>query len=173
MKKIKILIFKCLVLVFLASCESTTYYVVRHAEKDTSDPADADPPLSAAGSARAIVLCDTLQNKGIDTIFATQYQRTQLTAQPAATLLGKTITIVNSANTANLITTLQTLNGKEVLVVGHSNTVPQIVQGLCGEVISPIAETDYDNMYIIKIQKPCMGDPDTTFTHITYGAITN
>jgi broad specificity phosphatase PhoE len=62
------------------------------------------------------------------------------------------------------------MRSKEVLVVGHTNTVPAIVLGLSGQTIAPIADTDFDNIYIIKVKR-CSGT-NRTLAHITYGIST-
>ena len=144
---------KKLILYFLlllsVSC-TTKYYVVRHAEKLNTSP---NTPLSAAGMQRAQVLKDSLLPLRIDSIFATTFLRTQQTAQPLATALNKQLSIYSPSATDSLITHLKKLGGKNILIVGHSNTVPQIVQQLSGQSISPITETDFDNLYIVEIQK--------------------
>jgi phosphohistidine phosphatase SixA len=134
---------------FLSSCV-THYYVVRHADRLNNT---ANSPLSEAGFARARALRDTLSTKSIDSIFASTFLRTQQTAEPTATALGKTVIIYSTDTTTGLINRLKKIVGKNVLVVGHSNTVPVIVQGLSDQAVAPIAEDDFDNLYIIKVRK--------------------
>jgi len=152
-----------LLLLVCPAC-TTYYYVVRHAEKADSS---TDPPLSATGQQRALALRDTLAGKGIDSIFTTGFQRTQQTARPLATLLGEGLQI-HTGSTDSLIRALKKISGKEVLVVGHSNTIPEIVQGLSGSSVGAIAENDFDNLYIIRVKK-CI-NTRRTVRHITYGA---
>jgi phosphohistidine phosphatase SixA len=132
---------------------NTTVILVRHAEKidDSSDPA-----LSAAGSARAIVLADSLAHAGISGIIVTQLQRTRLTAQPLATRLGLEPVVVpagapgvdHAAAVAALIR--DRFAGKTVLVVGHSNTVPTIIHALgIGDPVT-IADSEYDAMFTVR-----------------------
>src|SRR5437016_13749836 len=97
-----------------SSCSTTYYYIVRHAEKQDNSP---NSLLSQTGLQRAQVLRDTLLDKSIDTIFASTVTRTQQTAQPLATALGKTIRIYWPDTTAGLITALKRIHDKDVLVV--------------------------------------------------------
>lgn len=145
----------------------TTYYIVRHAEKLN---ASADTPLSATGQTRAIALRKYLKSKGVDSIFTSSFLRTQQTAQPLATFLRKTLRI-HTGNTENLINDLKRISDKEVLVVGHSNTVPDIVKGLSGRVVPAIAENDFDNMYIVRVKTSPGTVTIRTMTQTTYGAL--
>jgi len=156
-----------LLLVCCFSCDSTKYYIVRHAEKTGSGSQD---PLAPAGRTRADVLRDTLRNKRIDSVFTSSALRTIQTGEPTATMIGETPKVFSDTN--QLINVLKSIRNKRVLVVGHSNTVPAFVRALCGRVIAEIPDSDYDNMYIIHIRKDCNGKRDTTFTHTTYGAPT-
>ncbi len=148
---------------FLSSCV-THYYVVRHADRLNNT---ANSPLSDAGIARAQALRDSLVNKGIDSILASTFLRTQQTAQPLATALNQSIIIYSTDTTAGLIKRLKKINGNDILVVGHSDTVPEIVLGLSGQAVAPIGATDFDNLYIIRVRK-CL-NTRRTLTHKTYG----
>ncbi len=148
----------------LSSC-TTTFYLVRHAEKANRT---SDTPLSAAGHVRAEALRDTLMNKNIERIFVTDYLRTQQTAAPLATQLGITPTEIPGNQTAQLVQQLRAIKGKNVLVVGHSNTIPVIIDSLMR---SPqnvkITETDFDNLFKVKITKG--NNATRKFTRLTYG----
>ena len=129
-----------------SSCTTTKIYLVRHAEKfDMS----VDPPLSESGKKRALELRDKLNGKKIDVIYATSYQRTKLTAKPLAEAKGIPITEYESGPL--FCKQLQGLNGKTVLVVGHSNRLPQIIECLTGDKLD-IAEETYDNFFEITIR---------------------
>ncbi len=156
----------------LNSCTTTytnTYYIVRHAEKADST---RDTQLSAEGHARAEALRDALISKDIRQIFVTNYQRTQQTAAPLATELGITPTEVFANQTTQLVQQLNAINGGNILIVGHSNTVPLIIDGLME---SPqkvmITEKDFDNLFKVEITK---NKDETTrnFTQLTYGVYT-
>jgi len=137
-------------LLLIGSSCTTNYYVVRHADRlDNS----ANSPLSPAGFQRANALRDTLASKGINLVFASTFQRTQQTAQPTATANGLTMNLYSPDTTAGLVTRLRKINGKNILVAGHSDNVPVIVQGLSGQSIPAIASNDFDNLFIIKVSK--------------------
>jgi phosphohistidine phosphatase SixA len=152
-----------LLLVLLSGC-TTTYYFVRHAERlDDS----ADSPLSAAGNIRAQILKDSLLNKGIDSIFATPYLRTQQTAQPLAVALGKPVILYGTGTTVQFVRALKKMRGKDLLIVGHSNTVPEMVRYMSGGTVA-IGHDDYDNLFIIKIKRQ-LGGKKVRLTEATYG----
>lgn len=152
-------------LLALFSC-TTRYYLVRHAEKLNST---SDSPLSQIGHARAAILRDTLAAKNISQIFASTYSRTQQTAQPTATANNLELTIYRPDTTAGLIQRLKSVGSRNVLVVGHSNTIPEIVYGLSGETVA-IADDDYDNLFIVTIKRG-WGQTTKTLVKTTYGPV--
>ncbi len=144
---------------FLSSLSTTTVVVVRHSEKElgTID----DPPLSQAGEQRAQLLSRLFgEREGpgrIDAIFASDTRRGQRTASPLAGRLGITITTVEASDVVGLARRIrESYRGKRVLVVGHSNTVPEIVRVLSGdERVPPIADDDYSVIYVLTL--PSLG----------------
>lgn len=131
------------------SDSTTTILLVRHAEKDTL-MVGSDPPLSAMGILRAQELARVLGDAPIAAIYVTPYQRNRQTAQPLATRLGETLTVVNAVDST--ITLLRTHHyGQTVLAVGHSNTLPQIIEALSGEKIPPFSEGDFDRLYVLTL----------------------
>ena len=122
-------------------------FIVRHAEKlDDSD----DPPLSAEGYARAARLVGMLADVGIYAIYGTERQRTIQTAQPLADRLGLEIGAIPRAGTARLVETLRTSHTDDVvLVVGHSDTVPTILQALGVQEPMTIGDAEYDNVFLV------------------------
>ena len=142
------------VLIFLmlftfSSC-TTKYYIVRHAEKlNNSDTSS----LTVQGIQRAEDLKLLLLSKGIDKIYASKYKRTQLTAKPLADELNKQMIIYSPDTTQQLAEHLKRLSGSDVLIVGHTNFIPELVELLSDDSISPIPEDDFDNIYIIEINK--------------------
>ncbi len=145
------------------SC-TTRYYLVRHAERLDNSP---DSPLSEAGHIRAQALRDTLLDKDIHRIFASAYVRTQQTARPLADALAVPIVLYRPDTTAGLLEQLQQLRGENVLVVGHSDNIPFLVNGLCGASVS-IAHNDYDNLYLVTVQRGLQ--MKRTLHRLTYGA---
>jgi phosphohistidine phosphatase SixA len=135
----------------LASCSSTKYlYIVRHAEKLDNTPYSV---LSPAGHERARALKDSLLHRKIDIIFATTFQRTQETAQPLADALDKPLLIYRNNAVDSIVGVLNGLKKKNILLVGHSGNLPSIIKGLIGTDVSPIGESEYDNLYIIETKK--------------------
>ncbi len=143
---------------FLISC-GNTFYIVRHAEKAAVEPgADkmmaSNPPLSEAGQLRSLQLRDQLRAKNIQYIFSTNTTRTISTAQPLNELRGSTrIETYNTRDSLNqFIEKVKGIKKGNVLIVGHSNTVDDIANKLCGSTVVPgdLKETQYDNLFIVK-----------------------
>ena len=121
-----------------------------------AEPAD-DPVLSEVGKARAAELARQLVDAdvvaGVDAVYATQYRRTQETAAAVADALDLPVNTYDAADTELVLEEiLKEHKGKIILVVGHSNTVPQLIWNLgASKKVPPIAEDEYDNIYIISI----------------------
>jgi broad specificity phosphatase PhoE len=135
-----------------------TIFLVRHAERadtapGTSPTMAADPDLSVAGRARAASLATALKDATITAIYVTEFKRTQQTAAPLAKALGLTVTIVTSKSAPELIDRLKTSKGN-VLVVGHSNTVPEIIKALGVTTPVTIGDDDFDNMFLVTLSSP-------------------
>jgi broad specificity phosphatase PhoE len=129
---------------------------VRHAEKAADDP--KDPTLSAEGQARAERLATVLKGLPLGAAYATQYRRTQLTATPAAKACGFDVTVrpIDATNETTYAKDLaheirQGPPGQAVLVVGHSNTVPELVQVLTGTAPEPMGDTEFDRIYVVSL----------------------
>ena len=113
-------------------CEPGALYVVRHAEKATG--ADPDVELSDAGKATAQALAGFFKERGLDAIYATHLRRTQQTALPLAAARDLDVRVLPAGDTPRLLQRLKTAHcGQHVLVVGHSNTVPEIAAALGAE----------------------------------------
>lgn len=142
---------------FFESQATTTVIFVRHAEK-ASAPAE-DPGLSPEGRARAAELRRQLVEAdviaGVDVIYSTPYRRTMETAEPLAQALGIPIRRYNP-QPAQYEEVLEGIvrehKGKIILIVGHSNTIPGLIAELgASKKVPPIAEDEYDNLYLISI----------------------
>ena len=141
----------------------TTIYLVRHAEKQTAPP--SDPPLTEAGRARAANLAGLLKPFGIKTILTSQFVRTKETARPLAEAVGATPIIVDMISDRSapggiaersikeLAERILKHRGEAILVVGHSNTLPLIIQGLGGGPVPEIPETEFDNLFALTISE--------------------
>ena len=131
--------------------------LVRHAERADAGPAPgggmtktpADPLLSAAGEARAQKLAAMLGDAGVTTIYTTEFRRTQDTAKPLAAKLGVTAQVVTANDLAGLVGKIKGSKPADVVfIVGHSNTVPDIIKQLGGPAVT-IADTEYDNLFVL------------------------
>lgn len=139
----------------------TTIYVVRHAEKKTSD---YDTPLSAAGEQRAQALAQKLAEAGVQRIYATTLQRTQQTVGQLAQRLALDVAVLEPNAVDSLVRRIKTEErGRVVLVAGHNNTVPVIVQGLSGRTVDPIPEHVFDRLY--RVELPDDGPAVVTLLH--------
>ena len=134
-----------------ATPAGVTYTVVRHAEKTSDDP--RDPSLSAAGQARAEALARRFSTTRLTAAYATAFKRTQQTAQPAAAASGIAITTYDASQpAADFAAELRRTHARgNVLVVGHSNTVPGIVAALCACTVAALDESRYGDVYEVSI----------------------
>ena len=97
-------------------------------------------------------LKDELENKKIHYIFSTQTRRTQSTAAPLSQLSGLKINPYNNDTLENFIKRLKSIKKGNVLIVGHSNTVDDIVNKLSGktQITSDLKDSEYDNLFVVK-----------------------
>ncbi len=158
----------CLASLGLTGCaKDTTIILVRHAEKGPGQ----DPSLTPAGQLRALALRDAIDGAGLSAIYVTNFQRTQQTAAPTATALGLTPTIVSisgtpEAHAADVAARVRArTSGSRILVVGHSNTVPLIMQQLGVTNPPTIAESEFDRFFVLLRRK----DAATRVIEVQYG----
>lgn len=131
-----------------------TIYIVRHAEKDTG----SNPAISQAGKARAGDLYRQLKNKNIQLVMVSQYRRTGMTGDSLR--IYKRIDSMHymaDATGNDLFTRIEALPAsvKNILIVGHSNTVPVIIRkaGVADFELKELPDNEYDNLYIVKQKK--------------------
>lgn len=143
-------IFPALLLCQLAAAQQNvrTVFLVRHAEKTS---AAGDAPLSPEGEKRADCLAGMLKDAGIKQIYVTDVLRTQQTAAPLAKALKIKPTILPAKDSNGLIKNLAYSGGGNVLVVGHSDTVPFVIARLQGGTVAPIGENEFDRMFVMTI----------------------
>ena len=141
-----------LLLAALAACAtvapepaSPSYYVMRHLQKGEG----SDPGLTEEGRLNAERLIPLLADDRPAAIYASATRRAQETAAPLAQKLGLTPKIYDPRDTAGLVERVKAEAGT-VLVVGHSNTVPEIVERLGGARPAPLAETDYGDVWRVR-----------------------
>lgn len=129
-------------------------WIVRHAEKDVSDPADKDPDLSPAGAERAEALKKELKGQKIDTIFSTDYKRTKLTGFPLADITGINIKTYEPSKAAVLVKSLkENASGKKILIIGHSNTVLELIEAFGAKRPVPtISDNEYDYLFSLTVK---------------------
>ncbi|MEY2491076.1 MAG: hypothetical protein QOH24_27 [Verrucomicrobiota bacterium] len=128
----------------------STIFIVRHAEKAGSG--GDDPDLSEVGRARAETLANTLKDAGISAIYATELKRTQQTASPLAKMLHLDPTIVPAKDSAALIAKVRASPGN-VLIVGHGNTIPDLIKAFGIAAPINVAENDYDNLFVLVLEE--------------------
>lgn len=142
------------------SATTTTVVLVRHAEKELGSI--EDPPLSSEGEQRAVRLARMLGDGtgpgAIAAILVSDTRRARQTAAPLAERLRIAPTVVPAEQVAGrLAQLLRRHRGRTVLVIGHSNTVPALVERLAGVEVGPIGNDEYDDVYIVSI--PSVGRP--------------
>jgi broad specificity phosphatase PhoE len=128
--------------------EQPVVVIVRHGEKATNG--GTDPELSSVGRARADALSRILKDSGITAIFTTEFKRTQETAAPTAISAHVTPTVVPAKDTAALVAKLHQLSGN-ALVVGHGDTIPNIIKALGISVPVNIPDADYSELLIVTL----------------------
>ena len=129
----------------------STFYFIRHAEKDRTDPENPDPELNQDGLDRAIRWAEVFDPIPLDMVYSTNYERTQMTAAP--TSIKKDIDIEYYDPRTLDIEEFKLVNeGKNVLVVGHSNTTPTMVNKVIGmEKYDQMDDTDNSSLVIVRI----------------------
>lgn len=140
----------------LSAASTTTVFVMRHAEKATV-PGD-DPPLSPAGENRALALAEQFgrapKGLGLDCIIVSEFKRTQDTVRPLANRLGIPVIVVPAEQGATAARrALSEYRGGRVLIVGHSNTVPALIEELSGREVPAMSEAEYGVVYVVAVPR--------------------
>lgn len=151
-----------------AGAQITTYILLRHAEKDTSAPGaammKADPPLSPEGEKRAQKLPEVLKAYNPDAVYSTNYARTKNTVALLAKMFNKEIQLYDPKNLPLFAEMLLKEKGKTIIVAGHSNTTPQLVNLLIGEKRYPdLPDSVYNRLWIVTLNN---GKPEARI--VTY-----
>jgi phosphohistidine phosphatase SixA len=136
------------------ACAGGMAVLVRHGEKHITGNAEADrdAPLSDKGRARAEALALALRDAGIDAVYASQYRRTQETAAPLGAALGLKTEVVSAGDglAGELAQRIRKGHcGQEVLVAGHSNTLPELMTALGVPKAPPIGDESYDRLFVV------------------------
>lgn len=158
MKQLFTLVFLSFLLITAINGQSqtTTIILMRHAEKDTSvqgsTQMQADPKLSDAGLARAARIPEVLKAYKPDAIYSTNFIRTKSTVTPLATKVGKEIQVYDHRNLKGFAEELLKMDGKTVVVAGHSNSTPTLVNLLLKEnKYQNLDESVYDTYWIVTV----------------------
>jgi phosphohistidine phosphatase SixA len=152
-----------------AAKKETVIYIVRHGEKDTSDPKNADPDLNAEGKERAAALAQVLRKVKLAAVFSTKYKRTQQTAAPAAQHAGVPVQTYEAQDLKTLTETIRSqYENRKVLVTGHSNTILEIAEAFGAKrPVEKLSDEDYDLLLKVTIKKD--GTAEITAEH--YGKL--
>ena len=129
----------------------STFYLIRHAEKDRSDPDDIDPELNQAGLGRAMHWAEIFEEIELDAIYTTDYQRTTMTAAPTSVKKDLTVKYYDP-DEVNINLFKENNIGGKVLVVGHSNSTPEMVNQLLGmDKYGPMDDYDNGSLFIVQV----------------------
>ena len=165
LRNIKTIVLLLVVLTLVAACKesgkinlvekenTSVYYFIRHAEKDRSDSTNKNPSLTIQGLERAKKWALFFKDKNIAAVYSTNYKRTQQTALPIAK--EQNLEII-SYTTKELISEkfLTNNKGKNIVIVGHSNTTPELVNRILGEQkYEDIADRENNNVFIVTLTK--------------------
>lgn len=151
-----VLLLSLLACPIFAECDSGTAIVVRHGEKFLTgdDAKDRDAPLAVAGIERAAALAALLGDAGIDAVYSSDFARTRGTVEPLARQLGLQLALypVKEADAqARLAARVMTeACGQEVLIAGHSNTVPELLKAFGVAAPGEIAESQFDKLFVVQ-----------------------
>lgn len=138
-----------------------TVYLIRHAER--ADEPRQDPPLTEKGTLRAQELARVLGNANIKTILTSQFARTKLTAEPISKKLNVAVTpislslnpsnprMISEQSTAEVTNKILERGGESVLVIGHSNSIPDVIKMLGGDVAPVIDEKKFDDLFVVTV----------------------
>jgi broad specificity phosphatase PhoE len=148
---------------------ATTVILVRHAEKASTED---DSPLTEAGARRADALVRALEDADVSAVYSSQYRRNLETARPLAERLGQTPRVV-SLESEKLAESLESMkrrllaehSGETVVVVGHSNTVPMLMELLGVEEAPRLSDEDYDDLFVVTV----IAGGEARWLHLHYG----
>ncbi|MBL6590711.1 MAG: histidine phosphatase family protein [Flavobacteriaceae bacterium] len=136
---------------YASSQECSYFYLIRHAEKLRIDKTERNPKLNEKGVLRAEKWKEILKNINLDKIYSTNYNRTIETANPTSKLQNIDIIIYSPSN-SDYKNFKEINKGKKVLIVGHSNTIPNFVNGLIEkDFYDQIDDLNNSNLYLVNI----------------------
>jgi phosphohistidine phosphatase SixA len=127
---------------------ATVVFLVRHSER--AEDGTSDPVISLPGWDRSRLLAEMLEDAGVTNIYTTDYRRTRGTGKPLADALGLELQVYDPRDLNGFAEELWRTPGRHV-VIGHSNTTPELVEALGGDPISPMADDEYDRLYVVAL----------------------
>ena len=145
------LVFSIPLLLVTGANAAPVVFIVRHAEKANSG--GKDPELSVQGRKRAEALANILKDSQITAVFVTEFKRTQETAAPTARAAHINPTVIPANDIGVLVEKLRTVNGN-ALVVGHGNTIPDLLRALGIATPVSIPEDDYTEIFAATLGDP-------------------
>ncbi len=152
MKSVYLCIGLLTVLSWVSTAQATTIYLIRHAEKQVTNPDDRDPGLTETGIARAEHAALILRSINFTAIYSSDFQRTRLTAEIIRGSRELNITIYDPRELPAFAEQLKAAPSEDIfLVAGHSNTTPELAQLLSDKSVEPIDESIYHNLYRVEI----------------------
>ncbi len=129
----------------------TTYYLIRHAEKDRSNPKNQNPALAPEGQERVKRWASILEAIDFDAVYSTNFDRTRQTAAPVVAHKNLELQLYNPDSLYTKDFMEKTL-GKTILIVGHSNTNPKLVNTIIGdEKYQDMEDSDNGRLYIVTL----------------------
>jgi broad specificity phosphatase PhoE len=133
------------------ACAQQSVILVRHAELADANGMDAKAvPLSAAGQARASQLAKMVEKSGVAAVYATDFMRTQATAEPSAGLLKHQVIVASQNDAQEFVARLRKEHADQVvLVVGHSDTVPSLIKAFGVPEEVKIDKADFGNVFVV------------------------
>jgi phosphohistidine phosphatase SixA len=128
--------------------EPIVVYLVRHSER--AEDGTSDPVISLPGWDRSRLVSEMLRDTGLTQLHTTDYRRTRMTGQPTVEATGLPLEVYDARDLSSFAEQLRESPGRH-LVIGHSNTTPQLVEALGGDPGGPIEEMEYDRLYIVTL----------------------
>ena len=143
--------------------EETVYFLIRHAEKDITNPSDRDPALTEEGTTRAKQWAEILAEHNVDYVYSTDFIRTRETARPTAENENIEIQLYDPGDIYS-DEFLEKTKGKTTLIVGHSNSTPSLVNKIIGQnKYNELDESVYNKMYKIVISGDKIEDSELSY----------
>ena len=139
----RFLLLLCLAMPGLALAEPAFVYLVRHGEKE----AGQDPALTSQGQQRAKNIASLLRRAGVKQVFSSQTLRTMQTAQAMAQVAGVEVIAYDASKPQALVARVHAIDGGAVLVVGHSDTLSELVRLFGGAPGADIGDLEFDRVY--------------------------